>query len=203
MDQLSNTQQEIIGEFVDLAITKSLFSMQGMLNIQLRKDYARFGVGIIRTIPEFESLGRFKVHIIKVNLKGELGGALYFVINAYEVGIINKACLPEDVTSTLNHANKEMKNGFILEIENIIAASSVTEIADLLGVELLGAVPEVKILKGNEVNEYLRNESLKYHSSFNMEAVLKGIDLNISPYVIWMLDKRFMKKLKENVVEPD
>ena len=77
MDQLSNTQQEIIGEFVDLAITKSLFSMQGMLNIQLRKDYARFGIGINRTIPEFESLGRFKVHIIKVNLKGELGGALY------------------------------------------------------------------------------------------------------------------------------
>lgn len=203
MDQLSNTQQEIIGEFVDIALSKSLASMQGMLNVRLRKDYARFGLGTIRPIPEFESLGRFKVHIIKVTLKGELGGALYFVINAYEVGIINKACLPEDVTSSLNHANKEMKNGFILEIENIIAASSVTEIADFLGVELLGAVPEVKILKGNEVNEYLREESLNYHSSFNMESVLKGIDLNISPYVIWMLDKSFVQKLKENIVEPD
>jgi len=203
MEQLSITQQEHVGEFIDLALSKSLKSMHRMLNIWLKKDYARFGLGIIRPIPEFESLGRFKVHIIKVHLNGEIGGALYFVINAYEVGIINKACLPEDVTSTLNHANKEMKNGFILEIENIIAALSVTEIADFLGVEILGGVPEVEILKGNEVNAYLREESLSFHSSFHMESVLKGSDLNISPYVIWMMDENFMLKLRENIVEPD
>ena len=202
MEQLSNTQQEFVNEFVSGALTKSLSTMYRMLNIRLRKEYFRFGVGLIRPIAEFESLGRFKVHIIKVQVNGDLGGALYFVINAYEVNIINKECLPEDVTSTLNHANKEMKNDFILEIENIIAASSVTDIAEFLGVEILGGVPEVQVLKGNEVNSYLREECLFYKSGFHMESVLLGPDLNISPYVIWMFDERFVTKLKENIVEP-
>ena len=203
MEQLSTTQQEVVNEFVSVALKKSLSTMFRLLNIKLRRDYARYGVGLIRPIAEFDSLDRFKVHIIKVQVDGDFSGALYFVINAYEVNIINKACLPEYVTSTLNHANKEMKNDFILEIENIIAASSVTDIAEFLGAEILGGVPEVKILKGNEVNAFFREECLHYKSGFHMESVLTGPDLNISPYVIWMFDKRFLQKLKENVVEPN
>ncbi|MGB3467744.1 MAG: hypothetical protein WBA74_20830, partial [Cyclobacteriaceae bacterium] len=115
----------------------------------------------------------------------------------------NKACLPEDVTSSINHANKEMKNGFILEIENILAARAVMEIADFLGVDILGGVPEVSIMKGHEVNDFLKKESQVYEDGFYMEAMLKGLDLDISPYVIWMIDKNFVRKLRENIVEPD
>ncbi|MGB3464517.1 MAG: hypothetical protein WBA74_04575, partial [Cyclobacteriaceae bacterium] len=74
MQQLNNIQQEIITEFVDIALSKSLASMQQMLNVNLRKDYARFGIGAMRDIHEIDSLGRFKVHLIKVKLNGELGG---------------------------------------------------------------------------------------------------------------------------------
>ncbi len=203
MDRLSRIQTELVDEFINDSLTKSIEAMNSMLNIRVKRDYARFGLGNLREIAEFESLGRFKVYLIKVILHGDIKGALYFVINAYEVGIINKACLPDDVTGTLSQANKEMKTGFIVEIQNIIAANSATEISDFLGVSVLGGVPTATVLKGGDINDYLQKEAKSYNSEFYMESVLKGTDLDISPYLIWILDETFIHKLKENVVEPD
>jgi len=203
MYNLSTTQSELVDEFVNEALSKSISAMNSMLNIRLKKDYARFSLSNLREIAEFESLGRFKVYLIKVILHGDIKGALYFIINSYEVETINKACLPEDVTGTLSLANKEMKTGFIVEIENIIAAHSATEISDFLGVNVLGGVPTATVLKGGDINSYLQKESESYNGEFYLEAVLNGTDLDISPYLIWILDRTFIDKLKENIVEPD
>jgi len=40
-----------------------------------------FGLGPIRRIAELDDLGRFKVHLMRVAFRGEINGALYFVIN--------------------------------------------------------------------------------------------------------------------------
>lgn len=203
MDNLSNLQFEIINELVDEALAQSVASMRDMLNIRMKKEYVNFGLGPLKRIQELDTLGRFKVHVIKVNFNGELKGAFYFVINAYEVGTINRACLPESVTSVLSAANKEMKIDFILEIENIIAALSITQISDLLGVQILGEVPKAQVLRGEEVNDYFREENLNNKTAFHLRAVLAGSDLDISPYFIWMMDQDFVDKLKENIVEPN
>ena len=203
MDTLSNMQFEIISELVDDALGKSVESMRAMLNIRLRKDYVNFGLGHLKAIDEIDQLGRFKVHIIKVPFKGEIGGAFYFVINAHEVGAINRACLPESVTSVLSAANKEMKIDFILEIENIMAALSITEISEMLGVNLLGEVPKAQVLRGEQVNAFFKEENLNLKTAFHLRSVLTGTDLDIAPYFIWMMDQTFVDKLIENIVEPE
>ena len=58
-------------------------------------------------------------------------------------------------------------------------------------------------MKGGDINDYLAKESDSYKGEFFMEAVLNGLELDISPYLIWILDSEFINKLKENVVEPD
>ncbi len=203
MESLSNFQFEIINELVDDSLQKAVSSMSNMLNIRLQKNYVNFGLGPLKGIDEINQLGRFKVHVIKVPFNGEIGGAFYFIINAHEVGTINRACLPESVTSVWSAANKEMKIDFILEIENIMAAMSIAEISELLGVQILGEVPKALILRGEEVNAYLKEENLNHKTAFYCRSVLSGLDLDIAPYFLWMMDQTFVDKLKENIVEPD
>lgn len=173
--------------------------MEKMLRIRVVADHIEFGNGPLDAISEFDFLGRFKVHLVKVNFKGEIKGAFYFIINSSEVDLINEVS-PSGFISDSRSENKMMKHGFMSEIENIIAALSLDEISKFLGVQLRSEVPDVQIMKGGEVNLYLENENQLINTAFHVKCVLSGVAVNISPFFIWMLDQNFIKKLKLNIV---
>jgi len=200
VSDLSSIHHDIISELVENSLNKASGAMETMLKIRMRKHDISFGEGKLAPIPEFDQLGRFKVHVVRVRLKGEIGGAFYFLINAHEVDLINQVCLPEGMNAATLSENKMMKHGFMSEIENMIASLSIGEISDFLGVQLLSDVPEVQIMQGDKVNAYLRSENASNRTAFYVRTNLSGVVVNISPYFIWMLDDQFAKTLKLNIV---
>ncbi|MDW3191338.1 MAG: hypothetical protein R8G66_03210 [Cytophagales bacterium] len=204
MRALNQEEAELLEELVESALMKSADAMEKMLKIRIKSNLLDFGLGRLRSISGFDELGRFKVHLVKVQLKGEVGGAFYFVINAHEVDLINQVCVPEGmrVSGTVSE-NKLMKHGFMSEIENMIAALSIGEISEFLGVQLLSEVPEVMILQGDEVNEFLLNENFNTKTAFYVKSELTGVVVNISPFFLWMLDDSFLQKLRLNIVTGD
>lgn len=201
MRTLNHLEGELLEEFIDSALKKSADAMGKMLKIRIKSNLLDFGLGRLRAISAFDELGRFKVHLVKVQLKGEVGGAFYFVINAHEVDLINQVCMPEGmrIPGSVSE-NKLMKHGFMSEIENMIAALSIGEISEFLGVQLLSEVPEVMILQGDEVNNFLLNESFNTSTAFYVKSEFTGVVVNISPYFLWMLDEAFLNKLRLNIV---
>lgn len=201
MRGLNHVETELLEELVESALSKSADAMGKMLKIRIKSNLLDFGLGRLRSISGFDELGRFKVHLVKVQLKGEVGGAFYFVINAHEVDLINQVCMPEGMrmAGTVSE-NKLMKHGFMSEIENMIAALSIGEISEFLGVQLLSEVPEVMILQGDEVNEFLLNENFNANTAFHVKSELTGVVVNISPFFLWMLDQTFLDKLRLNIV---
>lgn len=191
---------EVIQELVDVAIAKAVRSMELMLKIRVKAEHVRFGRGPLDHIAEFDSLGRFKVHMVKVAFKGDLKGSFYFIINGHEVDLINQVCLPEKIALDSRSESKLMSHGFMSEIENMIAAQSINEISEFLGVQLLGEVPEVNIMHGSKVNEYLEQENEWNKTAFFVRSVLSGVVVNVSPYFVWMLDQSFLDKLRQNIV---
>ncbi len=204
MRVLSHLEAELLEELVESALKKSADAMEKMLKIRIKSNLLDFGLGRLRSISGFDELGRFKVHLVKVQLKGEVGGAFYFVINAHEVDLINQVCMPESMRLAGSFSeNKLMKHGFMSEIENMIAALSIGEISEFLGVQLLSEVPEVMILQGDEVNEFLLNENFTAKTDFYVKSELTGVVVNISPFFLWMLDDSFLRKLRLNIVSKE
>lgn len=201
MRAINHLEAELLEELVESALKKSADAMEKMLKIRIKSNLLDFGMGRLRSISGFDELGRFKVHLVKVQLKGEVGGAFYFVINAHEVDLINQVCMPEGmrINGTVSE-NKLMKHGFMSEIENMIAALSIGEISEFLGVQLLSEVPEVMILQGKEVNQFLLNEDFNRSTAFYVKSELTGVVVNISPFFLWMLDESFLEKLRLNIV---
>lgn len=200
MERLTDSQIDIIRELIEESLQKAALSMEQMLRIRVEPDHIIFGNGPLDSISEFDFLGRFKVHLVKVNFKGQIKGAFYFIINAHEVDLINDVSLPPGFSSDNRSENKMMKHGFMSEIENLIAALSLDEISKFLGVQLQSEVPEIQILKGSDVNLYLENENNTINTAFHVKCVLSGTAVNISPFFIWMLDQNFIKQLKLNIV---
>jgi chemotaxis protein CheY-P-specific phosphatase CheC len=197
---ITGIHKEIIEEMINEALKKAAESMGKMLRIRMSPELINYGEGELTDIRVFDDLGRFKVNLMKVAFKGEINGAFYFIINTPEMELINKVCLPADVTSSRTSENKMMKHDFMTEIENLIASQSITALSDFLGVQLLGEVPIVRIIKGELVNKYLENENKNIKTRFFVKSNLHGIAVNISPYFIWMIDENFMKMSRLNIV---
>ena len=80
-DELNDTQLAIIREMLVETLEHAAESMGNMLRVRMKVELLGFGEGVFNPITEFDSLGKFRVHVVKVALKGEIGGAFYFLIN--------------------------------------------------------------------------------------------------------------------------
>lgn len=198
--EITDAHLEVYREMIEEALEKAALSMGQMLRIRMKYDLMDFGAGLLEPIDEFDLLGRFKVNIVKVAFSGEIKGAFYFIINIHETQLINKVCLPESVNSTRNSEANMMKHDFMTEIENLIASMSITEISEFLGVQLHMEVPQMRSMKGEEVNEYLDNQNEVNRTKFFMKSTLRGVAVNISPYFIWMIDENFIDISSQNIV---
>jgi chemotaxis protein CheY-P-specific phosphatase CheC len=198
--KLNTEELYLVKELIQESLEKAAKSMEQMLKIRINPELQSFGNGFLNHLNELDYLGRFKVHVVKVKFEGEINGAFYFIINDHEVDLINKVCLPESFNSDKRTESKMMKHGFMAEIENLIAALSLREISEFLGVQMMGGVPDVQILKGDEVNEFLHKQNLEYDTAFYVHSVLSGKVVNIAPLFIWMLDDKFIEQLRLNIV---
>ena len=195
---LTSEQEEIISELVERAISQAVHSMAEMLKIRMNASHTHYGQGPIRPIAEMDSLGRFKAHLAKLVFSGDIHGAFYFVILDHEVDLINAVCLPKKLQSEKRTETKLMKHGFMSEIENVIAALSIKEISEYLGVQLELRVPQVQILPGNEINKFFEKENKVYKTAFHVRSVLEGVVVNVAPSFIWIMDEKFIEILKLN-----
>lgn len=198
--RITDAHLEVYKEMIEEALQKAALSMGQMLRIRMEYDLIDFGEGLLEKIDEFDDLGRFKVNIVKVAFSGEIKGAFYFIINIHETQLINKVCLPDDVNNTRTSETSMMKHDFMTEIENLIASMSITEISEFLGVQLTMEVPQLRTMKGEEVNEYLENQNEVIRTNFFVKSTLNGVAVNISPYFIWMIDQNFIRISSQNIV---
>jgi len=199
-DEFSSIHMEIVEDMILESLDKAATSMEQMLKIRVKPKITGFGLGPIRSMPEFDDLGRFKVNLMKVAFRGEINGALYFVINNHEMDLINRVNLPESVVSTRNTQTKLMKHDFMSEIENLIANQSIAALSEFLGVQVIPEVPIIRNMRGDLVNDYLENENEQIDTQFYVKSVLTGVVVNISPYFLWLIDENFMRISKLNIV---
>ncbi len=198
--KLSKSQLGIIRDMLNNTLEQTAAMMGRMLRVRMKVNLLAFGDGVFEPVSEFDALGEFRVHVVKVNLRGEIKGAFYFLINSHEVELINSVAMDKSVAPVTNSENRQLKQGFMTEIENMMAALSITEISDFLGVELLGGVPEITIMEGKLINAYLEDEMYVNKSVFHVTSLISGVAVEVAPYFIWMLDENFNRTLKLNIV---
>ena len=101
------------------------------------------------------------VHLIKTELMGELKGASHLIFSEKEVNKLYKACVPESIVFDNSSQSAIMKEGFLSEIDNMVANAVITEFSNFLDIEIFGQEPSLKILDSSEVDDYLVEESKK------------------------------------------
>ena len=180
LNNLKENEIEVATKLINGGLTMAKSSMEQILQSPITLEKVAFGIEK-EDITKFGSKDGQNVSLIKTELKGELKGSCYLVFSESEVEKINKACLPAEILNSDSPESKMMMMGFLTEIDNMVAAAVITEFANFLGVDLFGNVPSLHVMKQDEINEYLANETTDYDSVIHFKAIFQGEELDISP----------------------
>jgi len=196
LNNLKENEIEVATKLINGGLAMAKTSMEQILQSPITLEKVAFGVEA-DDLSKIGDMGSHNVSLIKTELKGELKGSCYLIFSESDVDKINKACLPPEILENDSPESKMMMMGFLTEIDNMVAAAVITEFANFLGVELYGNVPSLHVMEHDKVNEYLTNETTSYDSVIHFKAIFHGAELDISPDFIWIINEKFVDKIKE------
>ena len=197
LENLNHAELEVATKLIFDGLTMAKSTMEMVLQSPISLEKVDYG-----STANYHSVFEKKcenVHMIKTELKGELKGISHLIFSEEEVSKIYKACLPGSVIESNSPESEMMKLGFLTEIDNMVAAAVITELANVLNVEIYGHVPSLQIIPASEVDAFLHDESSDFDSIIHFKANFQGTELEISPDFIWVFQHEFMDRIKSLV----
>ncbi len=150
---VNETEKEILKEIVNIALAKAADAFAIIAREKVLINAPRIEIveveKVSNTVPEYE---KFNI-IIQSSLTGILSGKTFLLFSDEQADRLSEICL--GTLNLKNDTNNDfMRRSLLLEIGNIITGSLVTQLSNILKVELFGSVPE---LKNNIIGNVLIN----------------------------------------------
>jgi chemotaxis protein CheY-P-specific phosphatase CheC len=133
-------------------------------------------------------------YILYTIMRGDIGGEAYLILSESEVIKLTDKIFP--TIGKKDHNEKtELINAFLLELDNILTASVITEFANIFRCKLYGDVPSLKILNQNETEVFFNEKKLPGSTVIYINSKFITETLDITPEFIWIMDDNFFNKI--------
>lgn len=130
-----------------------------------------------------------KVLLLKTELMGELGGINYFLLPIYDVMKICSKRVGKDEA-------KPMMIEFLKEMENVLAAAAITNIANQLAINIFGDVPKAQAIQHNEVLNTIEEESSNLPPKLVIYCQFNLPEFNIKSKYMWVFSEAMFQELQ-------
>ena len=91
---------------------------------------------------------------------------------------------------------EEMSDGIMLEVDNIISASVITQFSNLLKVKIHGGVPDLKKVSFEEMEDYISSEVNNELYLISFKTSFESSKANFNPEFVWLFDNTFIDCIK-------
>lgn len=136
--------------------------------------------------------------LLKTELMGDLSGISYLYMSEQQAKVVFDRCLPE-WDGTNPEARKEMEKAILMEIDNMLAASVVTKLSNLLGVTLYGGVPEILVLNEEETDKLFKEKQAEFNGASCYSYFRPLTAQSYQPGFVWFFGEDFVEKVDELV----
>ena len=137
--------------------------------------------------------------LLKTEIVGAIGGINYAIYGKEEVKLLCGQVLDGNLEKTQYY---EFMIGFLKEVENVLAAAMVTEIANHLDEPIFGDVPKIEAVSADGVMEIIERETGTLNPNTVISCGFSIPSVNISPKILWffndsLVDAIVKKKTKK------
>ena len=145
---------------------------------------------------EIEKKNQSNIHLMITKVIGELNGVCCLIFSEEEADQLRNTALPPEVLNS-PEIMAEMSDGIMLEVDNIISASVITQFSNMLKVKIYGGVPALRKVDSVELENYLQNEINNELYLISFKTKFKSSHVSFAPEFIWLFDNTFVESIKK------
>lgn len=201
MNDKFKNKEEFVVHFMNIGLQKSAIAFSDFICVPINiKIEPALVVNYKKTLSFFHGKSG-PVDVLTTQLIGEISGSNYFVLNELE----KKRILSSSTNWAFMNGDEGLNNALLVEIANIISASTIIEIANALELEIYGDVPILSKMDYNTLENIINDGFLMDNSDdTNQESAMVfqttfTIDIKgqILPQFIWKLDGRIFDRVSD------
>tara|TARA_B100001245_G_C22646272_1_gene317526 strand:+ start:17 stop:610 length:594 start_codon:yes stop_codon:yes gene_type:complete len=123
--------------------------------------------------------------LLKTEIAGAIGGINYAIYSKEEVKLLCGQVLDGNLEKSQYY---EFMIGFLKEVENVLAAAVVTEIANHLDEPIFGDVPKIEAVSVDGIMEVIEKETGPLKPNTVISCGFSIPSVNISPRIVWFFN---------------
>jgi chemotaxis protein CheY-P-specific phosphatase CheC len=196
METITNTELTFARKIVNQGLLKAAESLSFFMKETISLDELDYSFNKSPNPADFTTKKGENIHLLLTEVIGELKGVCCLIFSNDEADKLRHTALSPEIMSN-PEIMAEMSDGILLEVDNIISASVITQFSNILKHKIHGGVPKLKRLNDKEVNQYVKSklEDDMFIISFNTHFVSANLDF--SPQFLWLFDSSFTNSIKK------
>ncbi|MGK7396595.1 MAG: chemotaxis protein CheC [Candidatus Cyclobacteriaceae bacterium M3_2C_046] len=131
-----------------------------------------------------------KLYVLVTEVKGDLPAESYLVFTQ------ENAALTASHVMGSHNSNEEMQEAMLLEVDNILTASVVTQFSNFFGKSIYGDVPHLIKLNKTETEEVLTQKMSQYDLRVTFKTCFVTNKLKIHPEFVWIFTQDLIQAVK-------
>ena len=136
--------------------------------------------------------------LMKTAIFGEFRAQSNLIITEKEAQKIWEITQPDNFSM-----QEEMRDAILLEMDNILTAAVVSEIANILQINVFGGVPEIQKVEASQVKQVMTLKEEEYEYQFILDTVFLCKMTQINPSFIWFFQHELLENIKKVIKNPE
>jgi chemotaxis protein CheY-P-specific phosphatase CheC len=199
MKNLNSTEIAKAEEIIAAGLKKAAESLSFFMQETIQLQETDFNIS-----TEFDQASTANatdnLFVLSTELKGNLKGVCYLVFTEDESNEICKVALSPDIYSNPQKL-ANMKEPLLMEVDNILSASVITQLANQLHVKVYGDVPSIKFIKQEEFKQLIVNQMIPDKLVMGFQTEFISSKAHFHPSFLWILEPDFLERVKETILE--
>jgi chemotaxis protein CheY-P-specific phosphatase CheC len=189
---LNEKQLKTAHKIVKLGLQEATKSLEFFTKSKTRLDLANdFSISKTSDKIDIPQKKDDKIYLLTSTIMGDLAGIAYLLFSEKEVKTIMKSNYPNKEFDKEKYAKKS--KSLILEVDNVITASVVTQFANYFDYKTYGGVPQLDIVSYTELQEIIKKGIADNDYVLDFKAQLVSESANVNAEFIWFVDDKFIE----------
>ena len=150
MKDLTPQEIDVARKIISAGLVKSAESLSFFMNETISLKDFDAEKNLDNPPLELGKKDESNIHLLTTKVIGEMKGICCLIFSEEEANHLRKAALPQEILDS-PEMMEEMSDGIMLEVDNIISASVITQISNKLKQKVYGDVPKMTL------NDYIQN----------------------------------------------
>jgi chemotaxis protein CheY-P-specific phosphatase CheC len=185
---------------IDKGLEKACESMSFFMHEKITHHISDFEMELSNKLKRNDEGKEAKITLLVTDLMGELKGSCYLILSEEETDELIKVALPEEIR---NDPAKlaTMKDAILLEVDNIISASTISIFSNLLKFKMFGGVPRILYVTSDELKDIISDSSVTDKLLLSFKTEFHSSKTDFQPEFLWSLEPKFFEGVKKYVSE--